>query len=94
MALWVIEPVARPEDPIWQDRQQWSRVVVRAPTAALARVVAEPLDRPNYEARPGFQYPGRASGFLNEKIYRVRPCNDNTLEPDGPPAVLLEVKRT
>lgn len=93
MALWVIEPIARPEDPIWQDREQWSRVVVRAPTPAQARIVAEALDRPTHETRVGFQYPGRASGFTNEKIYRVHSYKDKSLTAAGPSAVLVEVKR-
>ena len=93
MPLWLIEPVARPEDPIWQDREQYARVVARASTPALARIMAERLDRPGSDARTGFQYPGRASGFTNEKLYRVRSYDDGAMVSDGPAGVLEEVRR-
>ena len=36
MRLWTIEPVASAEDPRWQERTIWRRVVVRAESAAAA----------------------------------------------------------
>ena len=35
--FWVLEPRTFPEDPTWQDRKIWQRVLVAAPSAAMAR---------------------------------------------------------
>lgn len=91
MPIWRIEPVADAGDPIWQEGPRWERVLVRAPTAALARVIAEQLDAPA-SARPG----GRLdelygkSRFAIEKAYRVVRA-DGTRHPETGPHEVLEV---
>ena len=39
--LWLIEPVADPDDQMWQDRPVWAEVVVAAQSPAFARLAAE-----------------------------------------------------
>ena len=40
MPLWRIHPVVHPSDSRWQGRPIWAEVIVRAETAAMARVIA------------------------------------------------------
>ena len=44
MALWEIRAITPPEDPRWLGRRPWRSVVVRAPSSAMARVVAGTLE--------------------------------------------------
>lgn len=94
MALWVIEPVADWDDQRWQSRPQWARVVVRAASPAMARVIAQTLDTPPDSPEYGDQHPRLGSGFASEKLYRVRPLPDREgFEPSGPDAILSETRR-
>lgn len=72
MPLWRIQPVARPGDPRWQGRAIWRDVVVRAPSAAFARLVARKLDEPPVRRRLGNETHCFRSGFEDEKLYWVR----------------------
>jgi hypothetical protein len=95
MALWKIEPVARPDDPRWQDYRRWREIVVRADSAALAVVqAARELGTP--EPQIGNESPAGRTGLEDVKLYRVRPVSDDDLVPgvtrEGPsPRVLLAV---
>lgn len=74
MPLWKIAPAADPDDPRWLDRTPWPEVLVRAETAAQARLVASGLDRPHERARAigvGNESVGFASAFDDEKLYWV-----------------------
>lgn len=89
MGLWIIEPVRAADDPAWQGRPQWERVLVRAHTAAEARLAAERLETEAEHAAeaagagtpPAEQPGGRASGFSNETLYHVRPVEADGAEP-------------
>lgn len=70
--LWLIEPVASPTDSRWQDRPIWCRVVVAAPSAAFARLVAEEWATPRSRPQVGNESPSLCAGFADEKLYRVR----------------------
>lgn len=70
--MWMIYPVAWPEDSRWQGRDIWDRVIVRAPSAALARVKAAKLDRPKEEHRVGNETLCFRSGLEDERLYWVR----------------------
>jgi hypothetical protein len=91
MGLWVIEPMARSDDPRWQDRRQFRRVVVRAATPAFARILAGPLDTPDRALQFGQQDPHLGSGFKDEKLYRVVPYHGDAYAVEGPDTVLEAV---
>lgn len=69
MPLWRLRPATSPRDPRWQGRRIWREVVVGAPTAAMARVIASRLEE-DPEAPPvGNESLGFRSGFEDEKLY-------------------------
>lgn len=70
--MWMIYPVAWPEDPRWQGRDIWDHVIVRAPSAAMARVQAAKLDRPKVVNRLGNETLSFRSGLEDERLYWVR----------------------
>jgi putative transposase len=59
--LWRLVPAANPRDPRWQGRTIRAETIVRAPSAAMARVVASRLDRQH--RFPGFGYKSHGDGF-------------------------------
>lgn len=69
---WLIEPVASPADPRWQDRAIWRRVIVTAPSASFARLTAERWALPPLLPQIGNESAGPQAGFLDEKLYHVR----------------------
>ncbi len=71
--FWLLEPSASPKDSRWQDRPIWRWVVVAAPTAALARLVAEKWALPRMAPQIGNESASPRAGFLDEKLYFVRP---------------------
>lgn len=72
MPLWRIYPVADPGVPHWQGRKIWEEVIVRAKTAALARVIASRLDEPPVPYRIGNETLCFRSGFEDVKLYWVQ----------------------
>jgi hypothetical protein len=87
----MLEPVADSDDPRWQDRLQFRRVVVRAATPASARLLAAPLDTPDRALQFGQQNAQLGSGFKDEKLYRVVPYRGDAHAAEGPDAVLEAV---
>ena len=85
MHLWLIEPAAAPSDSRWQDRAIWRQVIVAAPSAIFARIVAERWALPNPPAQIGNESPSAQAGFLDEKLYHVRRAPPE-LTPDPVPA--------
>lgn len=88
MPLWKLRPIAEAHDPRWQGRRIWREAVVRARTAAEARLVAATLDRRSPEPPNGNESESFRSGFVDEKLYRV----DWVGEADGPAEVLQAVE--
>ena len=82
MRLWTIEPVASAEDPRWQERTIWRRVVVRAESAAAARVMAAELERSEGEPSDGNGSASFRSGFEDEKLYWVKPTGEAPAVPE------------
>lgn len=72
MPVWQIQPVAHPSDPRWQGRSAWEEVIVRAPSAAIARTVAARLEVDPSARGVGNESSGPQSGFADEKLYWVR----------------------
>src|SRR3546814_15665864 len=73
MPLWTIDASAVAEDSRWLDFPIWEEVVVRAPTAAQARLVAAAMEAKEI-ADPttvGNETLTFRSGFQDEKLYRV-----------------------
>lgn len=93
MALWIFGPAAAPDDPRWQGRKQYDRVVVRAGTAGLACVVAETLDTPDKALEFGQQDPHLGSGFRDEKLYHVARYRGEEYAAEGSNEILEAVER-
>lgn len=72
--LWLIEPSATPVDSRWQDRAIWRLVVVAAPSATFARLVAEEWALPRPKPPIGNESDSPCAGFTDEKLYQVRPA--------------------
>ena len=70
--LWLIEPVADPDDPMWQDRPVWAEVVVAAPIPAFARLAAERHALSPHWTSIGNESESRRSGLNDEQLYHVR----------------------
>jgi hypothetical protein len=70
--LWLIEPVADPDDLIWQDRPVWAEVVVAAENSALARQAAEQTALSPDWIHIGNESPSRRAGLNDEQLYHVR----------------------
>jgi hypothetical protein len=70
--LWLIEPVADPDDQMWQDRPVWAEVVVAARSPAFARLAAEQRALPPEWTPIGNASESRRSGFNDEQLYHVR----------------------
>ena len=72
MPFWRIYPVAHRSDARWQGRKIWKEVVVRASSAAMARVIACELDRPAQPHRKGNESHCFRSGFEDARLYWVQ----------------------
>jgi len=91
MALWKIEPVANPDDPWWQDHKRWQRVIVRADSPAVARLIAAELERGPDQSTDGNASDSFRSAFEDEKLYWVKPLpaeEAKAYDATGAPAVL------
>jgi hypothetical protein len=94
MSLWLIQPTADPDDPAWQGRPQWERVIVRAASPAFARVVARTLDTTKVAPEYGDEHPHLGSGFADEKLYAVTPLTSpGGYKGDGLDEILFEARR-
>lgn len=81
--LWRVLPHADPDDGRWQDHPVWAEVVVRAGSAAEARLAAaRVLDRPR-AAPAGNGCPSHASGFADEKLYWVHRLGEEEVRAYG-----------
>jgi hypothetical protein len=78
MAYWLITPATGADDPRWQDRKRWPEVIVRADSAAAARLAARELESAGKGPPSGNEWPSGRSGFDDEKLYLVR-----QIEPSG-----------
>lgn len=70
--LWLIEPVADPDDQMWQDRPVWAEVVVAAQSPAFARLAAERCALSPDWTPVGNASASRRSGLNDEQLYHVR----------------------
>jgi hypothetical protein len=71
MPLWRFVPVADEHDSAWQDRRIWHGVVVRAPTAAMARVIAEDAEDRRVRGAVGNETRSTGGGFADPNLYWV-----------------------
>lgn len=90
MPLWSIEASAVAEDSRWLDFPIWADVVVRAPTAAQARLVAAAMEAGEIAdaTTQGNETLAFRSAFQDEKLYTVRRVQRSGTPEDGPEAVL------
>lgn len=93
MTLWLITPSAGREDTRWLDFPIWTEVIVRAPSAARARLLAAQMEAEmTADATPlGNESLAFRSAFEDEKLYQVRRLNPGDAPehaPEGPERVL------
>lgn len=90
MPLWKFVPVARLDDPTWQDRDIWQEVIVRADTAAEARTYAARAGRDPNDLAADLEKADLGGGFLSEKLYQVVELDpaEASAFPEGGPGVL------
>src|SRR3546814_14458425 len=90
MSLWTNDASAVAEDSRWQDVPIGAGVVVRAPTAAQARLVAAAMEAKEI-ADPttvGNETLAFRSGFQDEKLYRVSRVYLTDVADEGPDEVI------
>jgi hypothetical protein len=85
MPVWRIFPVAKQTSARWLDYPHWSEVLVRAPTAARARVVASAELKERSEPVGNESAAGYAA-LEDEKLYHV--VRVEHADSEGPEAVL------
>jgi hypothetical protein len=78
--LYTYEPDAGLEDPRWQGRLIWRRIVVRESNEAFARLAAEryALGAIEHASGPGNESPSPVAGPSDVKLYRVRESQDDS----------------
>jgi hypothetical protein len=92
MTLWRIEPCAVAADSRWMDFPIWADVVVRAPSAARARLVAAGMEAGELDdgVTVGNETLEFRSGFEDETLYRVsRLRHFSGTSQDGPDEVVV-----
>lgn len=92
MPLWRLVPVAAAEDSRWLDYERWAEVVVRAPSASKARLIAaNTLSGPS--DRIGNESPAERTGLEDEKLYRAerKDAADVDAAAEGPDEVIRAV---
>ena len=80
MPLWEFTPTAGPEDARWLDHRIWERVIVAAPSAGQAIRLAATLEEKTAPEGVGNESVPFASGFEDEKLYRLRRLPDEEAE--------------
>ena len=80
MPLWRFIPVAGEDDSHWQDRRIWEGVVVRAPSAAMARVFAEEAEEQRVRGNVGNETKSYRGGFGDPNLYWVERLSADTAE--------------
>lgn len=76
LPLWRLTPAARFDDPRWLDHQPLPEVLVRARTAAEARVLAAETPLSDSAGAVGNESANNHSRLLDEKLYRVDRADD------------------
>jgi hypothetical protein len=72
LALWALEPCAHPDDPRWQDRTIWKRLIIAAASPAFARLAAETWAKTGRSVGPGNESLSAVAGFSDELLYTVK----------------------
>ena len=83
MPLWRFVPIADPNDSHWQDRQIWGDVVVRAPSAAMARVLADAAEERRVRGAVGNETKSFRGGFADANLYWVERLSDGETKTHG-----------
>ena len=83
MPLWRFVPVADEHDSAWQDRRIWHGVVVRAPTAAMARVIADDAEERRVRGAVGNETRAYGGGFGDPNLYWVERLSTEEAETYG-----------
>ena len=84
MPLWRFVPVADRTDSRWQDRRIWHDIVVRAPSAAMARILAADAEDVSVPRHVGNEAPVKAGGFADPALYWVERLGAEEAQQYGP----------
>jgi hypothetical protein len=88
MPLWRFIPIAGPRDSRWQDRQIREGLVVRAPSATMARLIADREVPSSVRGAVGNETRSFRGGFADAALYwvqRVSPDEAKELGGDSGP---------
>lgn len=90
MPLWRFVPVADKTDSHWQDRRIWHGVIVRAPSAAMARVIADAAEEREARGAMGNETASFRGGFSDPNLYWVQRLGreEAAKHGDGPDGVV------
>lgn len=98
MPLWRFVPIADETDSAWQDRFIWHGVVVRASTAALARVIAEEAEDARVGGAVGNETASPGGGFSDPNLYWVERLSPEEAraygDPNGPEGIVARGEAT
>jgi hypothetical protein len=83
MPLWRFVPVASRNDSHWQDRRIWHGLIVRAPSAAMARILAERAEERESRGAMGNETHSYRGGFADANLYWVQRLSDDEAEAYG-----------
>ena len=94
MPLWRFTPAAGPRDSRWQDRQIREGLVVRASSAAMARVIADREVPSAVRGAVGNETRSYRGGFADSSLYWVQRLNAEDAKQlggeQGPDGVVRE----
>jgi hypothetical protein len=83
MPLWRFVPVASRNDSHWQDRRIWHGLIVRAPSAAMARILAERAEERESRGAMGNETHSYRGGFADANLYWVQRLPSEEAEKHG-----------
>lgn len=97
MQIWRLRPVAHQNDTRWQDHPIWKEVVVRAESAAMARVLAGRMEEEQEAGAPptGNESVSVDNAFDDIGLYQAEPLGPEEARAfgtDGPAEVLRAEK--
>jgi hypothetical protein len=83
MPLWRFIPIADETDSHWQDRRIWDGVVVRAASAAMARVLADEAEERRVHGAVGNETRSYRGGFSDPNLYWVERLSGDAAKAHG-----------
>lgn len=90
--IWILEPIASPEDPQWKGYAFREPILIEADNAAKARIAATKWYHQTFEKTPQEkQEQFNRSAFEDEKLYKTRKLENSELEENAQKYTLANV---